>query len=272
MNVNNKNTSSAMNVNNKNTSSAMNVNNKNTSSAMNVNNKNTASPMNISREPLPRKQIHSTRSKPNSETGIIIKVKLPEKTVQQLRRITLLTYRNKSEYMGTIDMTRSNNGDIIFKPPSRQTSGNYATIGGNYSKIDDAYVSYHSHPGIEGYFTLPSIMDMKRYMEYYPRMQVNIILDRHGYYVIDFIETRKGSRPNKKQVLDEFSKTIKKRTFTNIENMSDFYKSNITTWKKIIKDEFSNTAGISIKYYGYNELATITLVNKDLFPLYNIRR
>jgi predicted RND superfamily exporter protein len=103
-------------------------------------------------------------------------------------------------------------------------------------------------------------------------MQVNIILDRHGYYVIDFIETRKGGRPNKKQVLDEFSKTIKKRTFTNIENMSDFYKSNITTWKKIIKDEFSNTAGISIKYYGYNELATITLVNKDLFPIYNNRR
>ena len=59
-------------------------------------------------------------------------------------------------------------------------------------------------------------------IEYYPRMQVNIILDRHGYYVIDFIETRKGSRPNKKQVLDEFSKTIKKRTFPNIENMSDF--------------------------------------------------
>ena len=113
-----------MNVNNKNTSSAMNVNNKNTSSAMNVNNKNTASPMNISRQPLPRKQIHSTRSKPNSETDIIIKVKLPEKTVQQLRRITLLTYRNRSEYMGTIDMTRSNNVDIILKPPSRQTSGN----------------------------------------------------------------------------------------------------------------------------------------------------
>ena len=43
------------------------------------------------------------------------------------------------------------------------------------------------------------------------------------------------------------------------------------TWKKIIKDEFSNTAGISIKYYGYNELATITLVNKDLFPIYNNR-
>ena len=63
----------SMNVNNKNTSSAMNVNNKNTSSAMNVNNKNTASPMNISRQPLPRKQIHSTRSKPYSQTDIIIK-------------------------------------------------------------------------------------------------------------------------------------------------------------------------------------------------------
>ena len=115
-----------MNVNNKNTSSAMNVNNKNTSSAMNVNNKNTASPMNISRPTFTQDyRYDSTRSKPNSETDLIIKVKLPEKTVQQLRRITLLTYRNRSEYMGTIDMTRSNNGDIVFKPPSRQTSGNY---------------------------------------------------------------------------------------------------------------------------------------------------
>ena len=248
--------------------SPMNINKKNNKN----NKKNTASPMNINRPPLPRLQTRPTRSKPNSETDLIIKVKLPLKTVQQLRRIMYDTDKKRYEYMGTIDMTRSNNGDIVFDPPSRQTSGNRGTIGGNYSKIDDAYVSYHSHPGIEGYFTLPSIMDMKRYIEYYPRMQVNIILDRHGYYVIDFIETRKGSRPNKKQVLDEFSKTIKKRTFTNIENMSDFYKSNITTWKKIIKDEFSNTAGISIKYYGYNELATITLVNKDLFPIYNNRR
>ena len=51
-----------------------------------------------------------------------------------------------------------------------------------------------------------------------------------------------------------------------------YYKSNITNWKKIIKDEFSNTKGISIKYYGYNEMAMLTLVNKDLFPIHNNRR
>ena len=73
---------SPMNINNKN-----NKNNKNTSSAMNVNNKNTASPINITRPPLSRLQTRPTRSKPNSETDLIIKVKLPEKTVQQLRRI-----------------------------------------------------------------------------------------------------------------------------------------------------------------------------------------
>ena len=262
---------SPMNINKKN-----NKNNKNTSSAMNVNNKNTASPMNINRPlPLPRLQTRPTRSKPNSETELIIKVKLPEKTVQQLRRIMRDTDKKRYEYMGTIDMSRSNNGDIVFNPPSRQTSGNRGTIVGNYSKIDDAYVSYHSHPGLEGYFTLPSIMDMTRYMEYYPRMQVNIILDRHGYYVIDFIETRKGDRPIKKYVLQEFLKTVRKPVFGKIEieyEGAGYYKSNITNWKKIIKDEFSNTKGISIKYYGYNELATITLVNKDLFPIHNNRR
>ena len=36
---------------------------------------------------LPRLQTRPTRSKPNSETDLIIKVKLPMKTVQQLRRI-----------------------------------------------------------------------------------------------------------------------------------------------------------------------------------------
>lgn len=257
-----------MNVNNKNTASPMNINKKN-------NKKNTASPMHINRPLLPRLQTRPTRSKPNSETELIIKVKLPEKTVQQLRRIMRDTDKKRHEYMGTIDMSRSNNGDIVFNPPSRQTSGNRGTIVGNYSKIDDAYVSYHSHPGLEGYFTLPSIMDMTRYMEYYPRMQVNIILDHHGYYVIDFIETRKGDRPNKRYVLQEFLKTVRKPVFGNIEieyEGAGYYKSNITNWKKIIKDEFSNTKGISIKYYGYNELATITLVNKDLFPIHNNRR
>jgi len=247
---------------------------------MNINNnknKNEAEPMNINspRIPLPRKQINATRSKPNTESAFRIDVKLPEKTIHQLRRIMLLTDKKRYEYMGVINMSRSKNGDIIFDPPSRQTTGNRMTIGGNYSNIDDAYLSYHSHPGLEGYFTLPSEMDMIRYMEYYPRMQVNIILDRHGYYVIDFIETRKSDRPNKKYVLDEFKKTINKRVFTNIEYAYEgaaVYKSTITNWKNIIKKEFSNTKGISIKYYGYNEKALITLVNKELFPIYNTTR
>ena len=247
---------------------------------MNINNnknKNEAEPMNINspRIPLPRKQINATRSKPNTESAFRIDVKLPEKTIHQLRRIMLLTDKKRYEYMGVINMSRSKNGDIIFDPPSRQTTGNRMTIGGNYSNIDDAYLSYHSHPGLDGYFTLPSEMDMIRYMEYYPRMQVNIILDRHGYYVIDFIETRKSDRPNKKYVLDEFKKTINKRVFTNIEYAYEgaaVYKSTITNWKNIIKKEFSNTKGISIKYYGYNEKALITLVNKELFPIYNTTR
>ena len=72
-----------------------------------------------------------------------------------------------------------------------------------------------------------------------------------------------------------FLKTVRKPVFGNIEieyEGAGYYKSNITNWKKIIKDEFSNTKGISIKYYGYNEMATITLVNKDLFPIHNNRR
>jgi len=244
---------------------------------INNNNKNEAVSMNINRlnSNLPRKQINSTRSSPIKETDLIITVKLPEKTVQQLRRVMLITNRKGYEYMGTIDMSRSVNRDIVFNPPTRQTSGNRGTIIGNYSAIDDAYLSYHSHPGVEGYFTLPSKNDLIRYMEYYPRMQANIILDRHGYYVIDFIETRKNDRPNKKFVLDEYEKTVGKSAFKKIEHVmrnTVYYKTHLGKWKKIIEKEFSNTKGISIKYYGYNQRATITLVNKDLFPKYNNTR
>jgi len=244
---------------------------------INNNNKNEAVSMNINRlnSNLPRKQINSTRSTPIKETNLIITVKLPEKTVQQLRRVMLITNRKGYEYMGTIDMSRSVNRDIVFNPPTRQTSGNRGTIIGNYSAIDDAYLSYHSHPGFEGYFTLPSKNDLIRYMEYYPRMQANIILDRHGYYVIDFIETRKNDRPNKKFVLDEYEKTVGKSAFKKIEYVmrnAVYYKTHLGKWKKIIEKEFSNTKGISIKYYGYNQRANITLVNKDLFPKYNNTR
>jgi len=244
---------------------------------INNNNKNEVVSMNINRlnSNLPRKQINSTRSTPIKETNLIITVKLPEKTVQQLRRVMLITNRKGYEYMGTIDMSRSVNRDIVFNPPTRQTSGNRGTIIGNYSAIDDAYLSYHSHPGFEGYFTLPSKNDLIRYMEYYPRMQANIILDRHGYYVIDFIETRKNDRPNKKFVLDEYEKTVGKSAFKKIEHVmrnAVYYKTHLGKWKKIIEKEFSNTKGISIKYYGYNQRANITLVNKDLFPKYNNTR
>ena len=98
--------------------SPMNINNKNKNNKKNI----ASSPMNINRPPLPRLprlQTRPTRSKPNSETDLIIKVKLPLKTVQQLRRIMYDTDKKRYEYMGTIDMTRSNNGDIVFDPPSR---------------------------------------------------------------------------------------------------------------------------------------------------------
>jgi len=253
-------------------------NNNNNVVPMNINSNNASKgikrkSINILNNNLPRKQINSTRSTPEKETILRIDVRLPNKTVQELRRIMLLTNKENAEYMGTIDMRRAINKDVIFDPPSRETSGNRMTIRGNYTKIDDSFLSYHSHPGYNGYFTLPSNMDMIKYTELYPRMQINIILDHHGYYVIDFIETRRNDRPIQKLILDEYEKTLNKRIFKNLEYLTDgtvYYKSNIGSWKRIIEKEFRNTKGISIKFYGYNENALITLLNKELFPIYDI--
>jgi hypothetical protein len=66
---------------------------------------------------------------------------------------------------------------------------------------------YHTHPvpkdgGI--YVTLPSDKDLTAYIEFYPYVQANIILEKFGYYVIDLLESDQFNKPDAKKVYQFF--------------------------------------------------------------------
>ena len=232
----------------------------------------------------PRKQVNSTRSKPTEVNDLYIVVKIPVKILQSLKRISLFTDQKRREYMGVIDLRKGENGDVVFEPPSRQTSGNRGTVKGNYSKIDNAYMSYHSHPGVmyetsasgNKHHTLPSEADIIKYIDNYPNMQINLILDTHGYYVIDFIETRLYNRPRKEQFLNFFKRSSNNTNLASRKYINDGYEyytcRSVNMWKTIVDRIFANTVGMSIKFYPYDESADITLVNKEYFQWYNVQQ
>lgn len=137
---------------------------------------------------------------------------------------------------------------------------------------------YHSHPvpvdvnlSVSN-VTLPSAEDFIYYVGGYPKMQVNIILERNGYYIIDLLETRLSSMPDP---------TAAHAFFISLDNLKLgrfqvshrplpmwLFTVSIGSWQKTINTYIDKVMrrkfGLSIKYYRYSELPEITVKTQTL--------
>ncbi len=214
-------------------------------------------------------------------------IKLPKSVIRDLKRIyTLSSSPNKRvEYAGKVKL---NVGNTLVKTimNSPGTSGLRGGISAeNVKKYMHGYVSFHTHPSAipknnrkvnntkSKFFTTPSIEDLLLYTASYPRMQANLVLDEHGYYIIDIIEGVKvNRRPNINRVREIYTNFHKymiseKRLVVFEEKYIYYTAQNISEWKKIF-NEFSNYmqtfTGLSMKYYTWDENGTITISNKNI--------
>jgi len=209
-------------------------------------------------------------------------IQLPKRVIKELRVINNLSTIKRWEYGGKIDFVSDGNM-VKFNVPTRFTSQQRTQVSGHIvGLVRNSYISYHTHPGIstargdsplpsstrEVYVTLPSGADFEAYIKGYPGMQANLIADRHGYYVIDIIESaEKEQRPvpatvNKHMEWVRMQPFFRSRVFG--EDGMEYFATTLRDWKGAINGELNTHMkrmfGISIKYYTYDEEpATVTV-------------
>jgi hypothetical protein len=210
-----------------------------------------------------------------------VNIRLPNRIVDELKRINNLSSIQRYEYAGKINFETSRNGsnEVKFNTPGRFTSKERGRVSAVIvSLIKDYYITYHTHPSPTSkinnnsrarYFTLPSGADFEAYVKGYPGMQANIIADAHGYYVIDIIEAaNRQARPNPKMInrAMEWIRSLNflKTRYRVLDNY-EYFESTLTEWKSAIGELNSfmlKHFGVSIKYYGYNDTPAVVTLRK----------
>lgn len=135
------------------------------------------------------------------------------------------------------------------------------------------YVVYHTHivpAWHQELFTFPSRDDIELFLFYYPMLQQNMILEKHGYYLIDF--TSNGlSKPTVDDIIDTFEDLKKIGRFFEREvhvGGCVYYYSNVHEWKFAI-GEINKVVlakhGLNIRFHAWGELGDVTLFDHDFF-------
>jgi hypothetical protein len=208
-----------------------------------------------------------------SLTNTNMGVRLSRRLVNDLKNVYRESYERQIEHVGSTQFTVKNTrGYVKFMTPSRRTNERFDSVMPSTTDID-SYVVYHSHPvppGNRMLFTIPSVQDIREYVRSYPHVQANIILEKHGYYVVDLIESDVFNKPNADDVVRFYNSILDSGKFNRVLTVHRnimFFNSDATRWKKTINGYVNKLMrskfGISIRYYTYDELADITLIDKN---------
>jgi hypothetical protein len=205
--------------------------------------------------------------------GNVLSVRLSRKTIKELQDIYKKTWEQRVEYAGSIPFTVSNTRNYVrFSRPTARTNQQLATVQPTQEEMTQ-YIVYHTHPVPEyatPLFTYPSDADFKVYINEYPNMQANLILENQGYYIIDLIETNLN-KPKVDDVTREFNRLIRGQEFQRVSvtwsNLA-YIQTTPTQWKRAVNNYIDpimrRKFGISVRYYIWDQLGEITLLDKNV--------
>jgi hypothetical protein len=202
-----------------------------------------------------------------------LSVRLSRKTIKELQNVYKKTWEQRVEYGGSIPFTLSNTRNYVrFGTPTVSTNQKLTSVTPTQEDMTQ-YIVYHTHPvpnQNRALFTYPSATDFRTYISYYPTIQANIILENQGYYIIDLIETNMN-KPNPDEVVAEFNRFLSSREFQRVSvNWSnlEYFQTTPDQWKRAVNGYVDpimrKKFGISIKYYTWDELGEITLLDKNV--------
>jgi hypothetical protein len=180
-----------------------------------------------------------------------------------------LSSKNRWEYGGKVKYDRCMN----YKGLTYVTSKERARVDASVleSEWSDAPIAYHTHPsflqvipdevGPTIFTTLPSDADFESFIKGFPDIQVNIICDARGYYVIDIFDAaKKGTVPVPEGVFSlmkevRYEDFLLKRSFG--EDRCEYFSTDLREWKWFINEDLhprlNELYGVSIKFYGYDD-------------------
>tara|TARA_B110000305_G_scaffold224864_1_gene270834 strand:+ start:562 stop:1212 length:651 start_codon:yes stop_codon:yes gene_type:complete len=207
------------------------------------------------------------------------RIKLSREVIHNLKEISKLSSVKQWEFAGNIEYKNFN-----FSRPTLVTSKKRNRVESpEIERVWYSEISYHTHPGIGWhgesvshdtpvFTTLPSNADFEAYIKGFPKMQVNIICDARGYYVINILKSayiRASPLPN---AVQEYMRKMRSTPFMRICAFSDdgveYFQTTIKNWKRQINEgvneDMMKLFGISIKYYGYDEDPPIVTVYRDI--------
>jgi hypothetical protein len=189
--------------------------------------------------------------------------------VRDLKSVSKLSSKNRWEYGGKVKYDKCMN----YKGLTYTTSKERARIDSSVLEEEwsDAPVAYHTHPsllqvipdevGPTIFTTLPSDADFESFIKGFPDIQVNIICDARGYYVIDIFDAvKKGTVPVPEGVFSlmrevRYEDFLYKRGFG--EDNCEYFSADLREWKGFINEDLhtrlNELYGISMKFYGYDD-------------------
>jgi len=196
------------------------------------------------------------------------RMKLSHEVVHNLKEISKISSVKRWEYAGGIEYD-----NFKFSTPTRITSKKRNTV--DTCEIEQVWyseISYHTHPGVGYheecicektpiYTTLPSNADFEVYIKGFPKMQVNIICDSHGYYIVDVLKSVYNRTTPLPEAVYEYMRKLRSRPFMRIgafsEDGVEYFYTTLQNWKRYMNEdvnpEMIDLFGISIQYYGYDD-------------------
>lgn len=196
------------------------------------------------------------------------KLKLTRSVVNDLKKISKLSYLNRWEYAGRIE-----HENFAFSKPEYVTSKCRKSVKSKeIEQIWYSEIGFHTHPGLGEeyesitentpiYVTLPSSQDFEAYIKGFPEMQCNLLCDAHGYYVIDIIKSYDYNTLPLPEAVDRYMSQVRSTPFMRINVFSDegleYFHTTLKNWKQQINSDIHTDLmhqfGISMRYYGYED-------------------
>ena len=207
------------------------------------------------------------------------RMKLSREVVHKLKDVSRVSAINGLEYAGGIEYR-----NFEFSTPTRITSKKRNRVDSDdIEQVWYTEISYHTHPAV-GYnewticentpifTTLPSNADFEAYIKGFPRMQVNIICDSHGYYIVDVLKSVYNRVTPLPEAVYEYMRKLRSRPFMRIcafsENGAEYFHTTLQNWRRYMNEEVNpemiDLFGISIKYYGYDDDPPNITIYRDI--------
>jgi hypothetical protein len=198
-------------------------------------------------------------------------VQIPPRIIKELKRISDLSGKKRWEYAGKIELKNKTFKDPLFVTSRDRGKVKLDTV----KKLWPSQLCFHTHPSVTRpcsqpnaytvFCTLPSKHDFDSFIYNFPQMQVNIICDAHGYYVISVLAS--AERGNcavpaaVEQAMNNFRHREDLRDMVFSEEGLEYFEARLETWKELINHELNTELtrlfGISIRYYAYDDEAPV---------------